>query len=548
MSFARHVPLPFRRRNPLTALCVIFLSLTALHAADLPRRPNIVYVMADDLGIGDVASYGGGRCRVATPSFDRLAAEGMRFTDAHSVTSHCVPARVAIMTGRYPWRFRPIERRGRWGFLHPQFPTGQLTLGRLLRRVGYRTGYIGKWHLGTSMRTHDGERQNSSNVDYKSPLEVGPADHGFDYSFILPGSLDMYPYAFVRNNMWVGDVTTQKGWSAFNRVGPAAEKFEDHKVLDTFAREAEEFISARAADGPRRQPFFLYVALTAPHTPLSPRAEFDGKSGLGPYLDLVMETDDTLGRVLRALDAHGLADNTLVIATSDHGPAPCSGIQRKAAKGQVHELEKLGHFPSGIYRGYKFSAYEGGLRVPFLVRWPGVVPAASRCDRLIGLNDLMATVGDVVGATFADAEAPDSISYLPLLKNPHAEATRAEMVLRASRCFVLRQGTWKLVLGPGSGCGGHWGNSPTAVDAWQAAISGRSAPPSEAELRRAPFVQLFELAADPGESKNLAELYPGRIDALISMLEKASARGRSTPGTALPVENEGLTFLPSAPR
>ena len=521
-------------------------TLECADSDDRSTRPHIVYVMADDLGIGDVACYGGPRCRVATPHFDRLAAEGMRFTDAHTVTSHCVPARVAIMTGRYAWRFSPPQVKAPWGFLYPRFPTGQLTLGRLLKRAGYNTGYVGKWHLGTRMPTRDGAPQGPENVDYARRIEVGPADHRFDYSFILPGSLDMYPYAFVRDHSWVGEVTARKGWSAFNRVGPAAEDFEDHEVLGTFAREAGEFIASSLASQPTK-PFFLYVALTAPHTPLSPRAEFDGKSGLGPYLDLVMETDDTLGRILRTLDEHGIADNTLVIATSDHGPAPCSGIQRKAAKGQIHELEKLGHFPSGIYRGYKFSAYEGGLRVPFLARWPAVVPAGSRCDRLIGLNDLMATVGSIVGESFADHEAPDSVSYLSLLRNPRAEATRTDLIFQSGRGFALRRGAWKLVLGPGAGCGGGWGNAPGAALAWENATAGRNTPPTDRELRRAPFVQLFDLAADPGESKNLAEHYPWRIDSVLSVLEEAVARGRSTPGKVLVPDVDGLSFLPRAP-
>ncbi len=265
------------------------------------NNPNIVYVMADDLGIGDIACYGGDRCQTSTPAFDSLARDGMMFTDAHSVASVCVPSRIAIMTGRYAWRFAKPSRSGPWGFLNPQLPAGAFTLGTMLKRAGYRTGYVGKWHLGTLMHTNDGGNQGVDNVDYERPLKVGPNDFGFDYSFILPGSLDMYPYVFVRNGHFQGEVTAQKGWSAFNRVGPAAKHFEDYKVLDAFATEAEAFLDRNAELARNGKPFFLYVALTSPHTPTSPSPAFEGTSKLGLYGDFVEETDATLGRVLAAL-------------------------------------------------------------------------------------------------------------------------------------------------------------------------------------------------------------------------------------------------------
>ena len=288
------------------------------------------------------------------------------------------------MTGRYAWRFAKPTENGPWGFLNPQIPADTFTVGSMLRKAGYRTGYVGKWHLGTLMRTKDGRNQGLENVDYSIPLEIGPNDYGFDYSFILPGSLDMYPYVFAKQGHFQGDVTARKGWSAFNRVGPAAQDFEDYKVLDTFASEAASFIERNAEEARNGKPFFLYVALTAPHTPTSPSPEFEGTSELGLYGDFVEETDATMGRVLNALDAHGLADSTLVIATSDHGAAPYAGNVRKATPGLIKELEKLGHYSSGIYRGYKFTVFEGGLRVPFVVRWPGTIEPGSRCDRLVG--------------------------------------------------------------------------------------------------------------------------------------------------------------------
>ena len=531
------------RTLSLLATVGLLLGSTQVVHAELP---NIVWVMADDLGYGDVKCFGGERCQIETPHFDRLAREGMRFTDAHPVASVCVPSRIAIMTGRYPWRFQSPIPSGEWGFLNPQFATEQLTLGKLLKRAGYHTGYVGKWHLGTLMATTDGQNQGIENVDYTRPLEIGPADYGFDESFILPGSLDMYPYAFVRNNRWVGEVSARKGWSAFNRVGPAAVDFEDDRVLDTFSREAETFIEAAAAD--RARPFFLYLALTSPHTPISPREEFQGRSRIGPYGDFVMETDDCLGRVLAVLDRLQLADRTLVIATSDHGPASYAGPNLKATPGQVHQLEQLGHYPAGPYRGYKFSAYEGGLRVPFIARWPGVVAANSSCDRLVGLQDAMATIAEMVDQPLEANEGPDSLSFLRLLKDPQSEPLRRSLIMRSTLSFVVRQDEWKLLLCPGSGCSGVYGNEPAAKDAWAAALEQFGREPKGRELMQAPFIQLYRLTDDPGETRNLAAEDPERVAELEAVLVKAIERGRSTPGPALRNDRQPPSVLPRVVR
>lgn len=438
------------------------------------------------------------------------------------------------MTGRYAWRFRSPRFRAPWGFIGPVLPDGQFTLGRMLRRAGYRTGYIGKWHLGTVMRTQDGKTQGLNNVDYTKPLKIGPPQYGFDESFILPGSLDMYPYAFVRNNRWVGKVTARKGWSAFNRVGPAAEDFEDVKVLDTFSTEAERFIAKHAAKSKRGQPFFLYVALTAPHTPTSPSKPFQGNSAIGLYGDFVMETDHCLGRVMKALEKHGLARNTLVIATSDHGSAAYAGRKRKATPRQMIALEKEGHYSRGPFRGYKFSAYEGGFRVPFVARWPAKIPAGRRCDALIGLHDLMATLAEVTETKLKHDQAPDSISILPLMKNPGTKAPRDDLILKSTQAFAVRSGNWKLLLCPGSGCAGRYGNSPPSRKAWRdaVAIHGRT-PRSQREFLAAPFVQLFDLSKDKEESNNLAAKRPAKVKELIRLLRKQIAEGRSTPGDRL---------------
>ena len=497
------------------------------------ESPNIVYVMADDLGIGDVACYGGDRCQTSTPAFDSLARDGMMFTDAHSVASVCVPSRIAIMTGRYAWRFAKPSRSGPWGFLNPQLPAGSFTLGTMLKRAGYRTGYVGKWHLGTLMHTKDGKNQGVDNVDYERPLKVGPNDFGFDYSFILPGSLDMYPYVFIRNGRFQGEVTAQKGWSAFNRVGPAAQDFEDYKVLDAFATEAEAFLDRNAEQARNGKPFFLYVALTSPHTPTSPSPAFEGTSKLGLYGDFVEETDATLGRVLAALDKHRLAENTLVVATSDHGAAPYAGNVRKATPNLIRKLEPLGHYASGIYRGYKFTVYEGGLRVPFLVRWPGKVEPGSKSDGLVGLNDMAATVAEIANVKLAPGEAPDSISILPLLTAPSSSSPRTSLVMQSPLAFAIRDRQWKLALTPGSGSRGMWGTLPIPEQAWGDAMRAFGSTPATADLRKAPFVQLFNLDTDVRETMNQSSVRPEVAARLAALLDKTVADGRSTPGPSL---------------
>ncbi len=532
--------------STVSLLLCLLADLSHSHAAG--RRPNVVFILADDLGYGDVKCFGDRRCQIETPHFDRLAREGMRFTDAHANASVCVPTRVAIMTGRYPWRFGNPGVGGPWGFLGPRLPTQQHTLATMMRDAGYRTGYVGKWHLGTRMQTQDGKPQGPTNVDYGKPLTVGPAQYGFDESFILPGSLDMYPYAFVRNNHWVGQVTARKGWSAFNRVGPAAEDFQDTQVLDILSSEAERFIRDSAGSAGKGSPFFLYFALTSPHTPTSPSPPFEGRSRLGIYGDFVMETDHCVGRVLAALDDLGVGQDTLVIATSDHGPAPYAGRERAATFLQLKDLEKDGHYSSGPYRGYKFSVYEGGLRVPMVVRWPEVVSPGSTCDRLVGLQDLMATLADVAGARLQDHHAPDSVSMLPLLTDPRAQPTRGSMVLEAASAKAVRSGAWKLALCPGSGCEGRFGNTPRRGEAWRRALElfGRH-PSSPAELAQSPFVQLFNLDDDPGETMNLASRHPDKVRELLKLLETQISAGRSTPGRPLKNDRQVIKSFSGVP-
>ncbi|MBD3675048.1 MAG: arylsulfatase [Planctomycetaceae bacterium] len=516
-----------RHFSRLLAFVLVLAGSVGLEAAE---KPNVVFILADDLGIGDVECFGGEKCQIPTPNFDRIAREGVKFTDAHPDVSHCVPTRMALMTGRHPWRYAAPKENGPWGYLTPRFSTDTFTLGNLMKNAGYRTGYIGKWHLGTIMPTTDGKVQGPENVDFTKPLVVSPNDYGFDQTFILPGSLDMFPYVFIKNGVFQGSVTAQKGWSAFNRIGPAAEDFVDTKVIGTFTTEAEKFITAPQDES---QPFFLFLALTSPHTPVSPSRNFEGQSGLGLYGDFVYETDHCVGRVLDALEAAGLSENTMVIATSDHGAAAYAGNIRKATPFQFRELEQLGHYSGGGYRGFKFSIYEGGLRIPFVARWPKVIPAGRECDELIGLVDLMATLSQITGEEIPDGAGPDSISFLPLLDNPQAEGNREEMILQSTHGFAVRQENWKLTLCPGSGSAGRFGNRPRTQDAWKSAVESAGRVTDPRELLKAPYVQLFNLSDDPSESKNLAAEHPEKVREMFAIFETAIKRGRVTPGPNL---------------
>lgn len=520
----------------------ISLLLWCVGGIALADQPNIVFVLADDLGIGDVKCFGGEQCRIDTPNIDALAKNGLKFTDAHVNASVCEPTRVAIMTGRYPWRFGRREPGGPWGFVGPRFDANTFTLGRMFGDAGYTTGYVGKWHLGTRMQTKDGGVQGKNNVDYTKPLTYGPVQLGFDESFILPGSLDMFPYAFARNGHWQGNVAAKKGWSAFNRVGDAEVDFEDHEVLETFYREAEDFIASQG-----EAPFFLFLALTAPHTPTSPGVAFQGKSDLGVYGDFVMEVDHGVERVVAALRNRGLLENTLILFSSDHGPAPYAGNILKATPGQIHMLEAAGHHPNGRYRGYKFSLYEGGLRVPLIAHWPARIKSGGTCDQLVGMCDLMSTFAEIIGENLSPEHGSDSISFAPLLADPKRDGQRKDLIMQSTGPFAVRDGDWKLCLCPGSGSYLEYGNSPNEPEAWRKVWGQLAGEPSWEDLEKVPFVQLYNLANDPGEDHNLASENPQRVAAMVNLLRRQIENGRSTPGRKLRNDRENIKVIQRLP-
>ncbi len=461
--------------------------LSGLLFAAPPAPPNLVFILTDDLGYGDVKCFNP-QGKIATPNMDRMAAEGIMFTDAHTTSSVCTPSRYSLLTGRYNWRSRRQEGV-LGGFGAPLIDRERLTVPALLKQQGYTTAGIGKWHLGMTLR---------ENGEFRQVIPDGPTTRGFDEFFGISASLDMPPYAFIHNDRFTAPLDTEKDlWK--DRRGPAQTDFEAVEVLPTLTRKAVAFLREQAAT---RKPFFLYLALTSPHTPIALPQEWQGKSGLSDYGDFVMQTDNTVGEVLAALEQTGVESNTLVIVTSDNGFAPAVGIE-------AHENQ--GHFPSAQFRGYKADIWEGGHRVPFIARWPGRIKAGGRSEALICLSDLMATCAELLDVKLPDNAGEDSVSFLPALLDATKPGRETLVSHSVSGQFAIRQGHWKLVFCPGSG---GWGK-PTDAAALKQGL---------------PAVQLYDLSRDRGETRNVSADHTEVVARLTRLMEEQIAAGRSTPG------------------
>jgi len=502
----------------LISLLALTIGAPSLAAAD---RPNMVFVLCDDLGYGDLSCMNPDG-RLKTPHFDRVAAEGVKFTDAHTGSAVCSPTRYGVMTGRYAWRSR--LQSGVLGGLSPRLiEPGRMTVASFLKERGYHTACIGKWHLGIDWVKLPGRQvaelniespDQVHNVDYSQPFTNGPTAVGFDEYFGISASLDMVPYTFLRNDRVTALPTEDKSFEmivgragATTRLGPTAPGFHADQVLPALTAEAVKYIGSRAADAKQGKPFFLYLPYASPHTPIQPTNEWRGKSGLNEYGDFVLQQDACLGEVLKALDDHGLADNTLLVITSDNGCSP---------QAKYDELLPKGHNPSYIFRGTKADIFEGGHRVPHLVRWPAKIARGQSTDRLTCLGDFFATCADILGETLPDNVAEDSVSYLPALLGQPSSADRAVVHHSINGSFAIRQGDWKLALCPGSG--------------------GWSAPrPGVHDTTDQPLVQLYNLKVDVGETKNVQGDHPEVVSRLTKLLESFVAQGRSTPG--LPQSN-----------
>lgn len=429
---------PFRRRATIQALALLLVaaywqeSAAAQTSPAEPSRvpPNVVLILADDLGIGDLRSYNADS-KIPTPNLDALAAEGVRFTDAHAPGAWCTPSRYGLLTGRYPSRAADMNWQQR-ALIEP----GQSTLASLLRESGYSTAMIGKWHLG-----FDG------GADCARPLRGGPVDRGFDHFFGIHASTDIPPYFYIRDDQCVAAPTrtiaagTSEGdvWTniqgAFWRAGAISPGLRLEGVLPRFEEEAVSFLERHHRNASGR-PFFLYLALTGPHTPWLPLPRFHEASGAGMYGDFTVQVDDVVGQVTTALQRLGYAENTLVIFTSDNGPV-----------WYPKDVQRFGHRSSHVYRGMKFDLWEGGHRMPFIARWPGRIPAASVSDAPVSFTDLLATLAAASGRELPAPSTLDSENILPaMLGRPTDRPPRETIVHFAGQGdLAIRQGPWKLI-------------------------------------------------------------------------------------------------------
>ncbi|MCD2423981.1 arylsulfatase [Niabella pedocola] len=467
--------------------------------------PNIIYILTDDLGIGDVKLYNANG-RIATPNIDRIGQEGMRFDDVHASSAVCTPSRYSIVTGRYAWRSR-LAKGVIDGYGKPLIDPSRLTVARFLQQNGYATACIGKWHLGLGWKvTKPGKIPE---VDYSSRITGGPNALGFDYFYGIAASLDMPPFVFIENDHTVSLPTAKKKWV---REGPAAADFEAVDCLPTLTSKAVTYIHERSRE---QRPFFLYFTMPSPHTPVVPSDAFKGKSGVTEYGDYVMETDWAVGELLKAVDAEKIADKTLIVFTSDNGFAPYVL--------NTWNVEAQGHYPSLHYRGYKADIWEGGHRIPFLVKWPQKVSAGSTCNRTVCLSDFMATVAGILHKPLPAAAAEDSYNMLPYLTGQSSREIREATVHHSiDGNFAIRQGKWKLELCPGSG---GWAK-PRNAEAFKLGL---------------PLVQLYDLEADIREQHNVQAEHPDVVKRLTALLQQYVDNGRSTPG--IPQENDAPVDL-----
>jgi len=512
------------------------LCATVTTAADKPdavgtnNRPNIVIILADDLGYGDVQCYNPERGKIPTPNINRLAAQGLRFMDGHSSSSVSSPSRYTLLTGRYHWRTRlQTGIVNLWE--QPLIAPDRMTIGTLAKQHGYRTAAIGKWHLGWNwpimpeqkkwmgIDLRDGvateEHRRVWREVFSQPLLDGPTSRGFDYYFGTDVP-NWPPYCFIENNRTIGipsealpsEKLINAKWLA-SLQGPALTGWAFEPILNTLAEKAERFIAESAA---RQEPFLLYMPLTTPHTPLSPSAEWQGKSGLNHHVaDLIMETDDVVGRISAALEKTGLAKNTVFIFTSDNGFAYYVGGKA---------LEDQGHYPSGPLRCYKGDVYEGGHRIPFMIRWPEVIRPNSVSHQLVHHADLMATLADIFGVTLPDNAGEDSFSLLPLLKGEDKPIRENSVSCAFAGMPGIRVGSWKLIIGCEP--------PPGASQGWY--LQGMK-------------TELYNLADDLGETNNLIEKHPDRAKQMFALYEKLVHNGRSNQGPPQKNDADCTPFL-----
>jgi arylsulfatase A-like enzyme len=501
------------RRNYIKKLFFSISILTAIactHCSKVKnQQPNIVIIYADDMGYGDLNCQNP-NSKIPTPSLDKLASEGMRFTDAHSSSGICSPSRFAMLTGTYHWR-RQHEIVGAFG--KPFFTEADITIAQLLKTKGYTTACIGKWHLGWDWEFENppsGEVEQwgkmrkvylPEDIDWRKPVSGGPLDRGFDYYF-GDGTINFPPYAWVENDRIIEAPTeemdihnigydTKEGSWEF-RPGPKVKNWNPYDVLPTLTKKTIEWINNRDKD----QPFFLYFALPSPHAPIIPNDEFDNRSQAGGYGDFMVQTDWVAGQVLNALSKKGLEESTIIIFSSDNG------TEAYAWK----RAEKYGHYSMGNFRGLKRDVWEGGHHVPFIVKWPGRIKAGSVSHEIVSQIDIMATIASIAGIELPENAAPDSYDFRPVLMGEEYSSPVRKVLIHntyASK-WGIRKGDWLYINHPS---GGH-----------------RELPESFKELTGytdfdTPGI-LFNMKDDSEQRINLYDEYPEKIEEMEELLRK----------------------------
>lgn len=480
---------------------------------DQQEGPNVIIINADDLGYGDIGAYGA--TKVNTPNIDQLAREGRMFTDAHSASAVCSPSRYALLTGEYP------SRKDYWGPIFLREPLmidiTQMTIGKVMKEAGYSTATIGKWHLGFT---------DDSPVDWNKDLKPGPLELGFDYYFGVPVLNSHPPFVFVENHKVVGldpddplvygeKAKTEEfpeKWNIEIGGGKAAhELYEDRRVGTTLKDKAIEWIKDQ-----KDNPFFLYFATTNIHHPFTPAERFVGTSEAGRYGDFIHELDWMVGEVLNALDEEGLADNTLVIFTSDNGGMLNQGGQ---------DAWKAGHRLNGDLLGFKFDAWEGGHRVPFIARWPGKIPAGAESDELLSNVDILATLAAVVERPLEEDEGPDSYNMLPALTGSPAEPIRDHLVISPGqkKNLAIRKGKWIYISSQDGGgfAGTEIGEHTLGGAAAHLLTNHVNSDIENGKIKPdAPPAQLYDLESDPEQMKNLYHEHPEIVEQLETLLEE----------------------------
>ncbi|MEM9365272.1 MAG: arylsulfatase [Planctomycetota bacterium] len=495
--------------------CVL-ASLVATNAfAD--EAPNVIFVLADDLGIGDLSATNPD-CKIKTPNLQKMAEEGITFLDAHSSSAVCTPTRYGLLTGRYNWRSR-LARGVLSGTSEHLIPADRPTVAHLLKRAGYHTQMIGKWHLGWDWaKVGEGKKKT---IDFTQPVRNGPDINGFDGYYGHCGSLDMPPYVWVDTGKVTAipereeGVTRSEAPYGWYRKGPISPDFNIPEVLPHLFDKAIDHVASRSEAARDGKPFFLYLALPAPHTPIVPVPPFKDASGINPYADFVMQVDHHMGQLLGSLKEAGIDDNTLVFFTSDNGCSPQANFD---------VLSQHDHDPSAGYRGHKADVYEGGHRVPFLVRWPNGIKPSQTTQAVTCLTDFYATMRELTGQAEEAMGGEDSFSLKPVFEGL-ASSGRTTLVSHSiGGSFSIREGDWKLCLSAGSG--------------------GWSAPREpDAKKQGLPSMQLFDLKKDRAEQRNLIAENPAKVRELLERLDQEVNRGRCTPGEMV-ANDRDVKFLP----